>query len=343
MMQQTRRSSPATPLSTASPDSVQQGAGPRIRAGTVVRPETVTVADVFTYTVTVELPRDARIEWPSINDTTAAVSQRAPVQVSDETPGTIRRETATYSLAAWDTGSVPLGLPDAIVRQGNSTVRLPLGAQVYVRSVLPGDTAQQVPKPARDLFPRQVPWWEQWWLAAVVLLALALLYWLFRRRRAVQPARVIAPLDHYARAMHDFDRLERLALVDAGERGRFVSLAVEVLRTYLTSRVPATMLSQTSSELVTAVRDDTRVPVTRLAPLLGETDAIKFARFPIDLPRARHLAAEARAIVDDVERAEQERLAVIAEQKAQSEKLETAARRRDEDSARRNSRRKGAA
>ena len=339
MMQQPRTASTASPLTTAAQDSVQQAGAPRIRAGSVVRPDTVRVADVFTYTVTVELPRDARIEWPSISDTTAAVSQRATVSVNDDATGAIRRETATYSLAAWDTGSVPLGLPDAVVRQGDYTVRIPLGAQVYVRSVLPGDTTQHVPKPARDLFPRQVPWWEQWWPAALVLLALALLYWLFRRRRTTQVATARAPMDYYARAMHDFERLERLALVDSGERGRFVALAVEVLRTYLTARVPVATLSLTSSELVTAVRDDTRVPVTRLAPLLGETDAIKFARFPIDLARARQLAAEARGIVDDIERAEQARLAVIAEQQAQAQKLETAAKRRDEDAARKKSRR----
>jgi hypothetical protein len=47
--------------------------------------------------------------------------------------------------------------------------------------------------------------------------------------------------------------------------------------------------------------------------------------------------------VDDVERAEQARLAAIAEQQAQAEKLENAAKRRDEDAARKSSRRKGAA
>ena len=339
MMQQ---GATVTPL-VAAQATTQPAAQPRIRAGSVVRPETVTVADVFTYNVTVEVPRDARVEWPSINDSTAAVSQRAPARVRDEPAGDLRRETASYSLAAWDTGSVSLGLPDAVVRIGDQVIRVPLGAQVYVRSVLPGDTSQHVPKPARDLFARQVPWWEQWWLAAAVIGALALLYWLYRRRRAPKVMRSAPVLDHYARAMHDFERLDRLALADSGERGRYVALAVEVLRTYLTARVSSVTLSQTSSELVTAVRDDTRVPVTRLAPLLGETDAIKFARYPITLERARELASEARGVVDDVERAEKLRLAMMAEQKAKEEKEVESARRRDEDAARKKSRRKGAA
>ena len=202
MMQQPRTASTASPLTTAAQDSVQPGGAPRIRAGSVVRPDTVRVADVFTYTVTVELPRDARIEWPSISDTTAAVSQRATVSVNDDATGSIRRETATYSLAAWDTGSVPLGLPDAVVRQGDYTVRIPLGAQVYVRSVLPGDTTQHVPKPARDASSLQdiygqidalersvvqarafVQYTERYrWPLSLALFALLLELWLLSRR-----------------------------------------------------------------------------------------------------------------------------------------------------------------
>lgn len=329
-----------TPLTTApsSQGGSQTADGARIRAGSVVRPDTVTIADPFTFTVTVEVPREARVEWPSL-DSAAVVSQRMAVQVREVQNGPSRQETATYSLAAWDTGRVPIGLPDAVVHYGDRTLRVPLDADVYVRSVLPGDTTQHVPKPARDLFPREVPWWEQWWLAGLVLLALGLLFWLWRRRRRPQPLFSAPSLDLYARAMHDFDRLDRLQLADSGERGRFVALAVEVLRTYLSARVAPATLSQTSSELVTAVRDDTRVPVTRLAPLLGETDAIKFARFPISVERARTLALEARGIVDDIENAEQARLAAMAEQEAARRQREKAQRELDEDDARRKSRR----
>lgn len=332
------RAAQQSPASTQPP----QG-GPRVRAGAVVRPDTVTVADPFTFTVTVEVPRDARVEWPSL-DSAAVVSQRAPVQVRDVPGVDSRQETAVYQLAAWDTGAVAIGLPHAVVRLSDGVVRVPLDAQVYVRSILPADTSQHVPKPARDLFPREVPWWELWWPVAAVLLALALLYWLWRRRRHRKgTVTAPAPLDIYTRAMNDFDRLDRLALADSGERGRYVALAVEVLRTYLTGRVRQATLSQTSSELVTAVRDDTRVPVTRLAPLLGETDAIKFARYPIDLARARVLAAEARGVVDDIERAERERLAAVAAEEAAAQQARRGDREREEDEARRRSRRKGAA
>lgn len=312
---------------------------PQVRAGAVVQPETVTVADPFLLTVTVEVPRNARVEWPSIDDTTAKVSQRNPVSVRDEALGELRRETARYTLAAWDTGRVSLGMPAVLVRLDEQELTVPIDESVFVQSVLPGDTTQHVPRPAKDLFPRQVPWWEQWWPALAVLAALALLLWYMRRRRKRVRTSSIETVSIYERALSDFARLDRLALADAGERGRFVALAVEVLRTYLRARVPSALLSYTTIEVIGAVRDDTRVPVTRLAPLLGEADAIKFARYPVDPARARELAAEARAIVDDIERAENERQAALAAARKAQDERDRDDRQAAEDEARRHSRR----
>jgi hypothetical protein len=312
---------------------------PRIRTGRVVQPDTVNVADPFLMTVTIEAPADARVEWPSIDDSTAKVSQRAPVAISDTLINGVKRETARYTLAAWDTGGLVIEMKDALVHTGATTVSVPLsGSRIYVASVLPRDTSMQVPKPAKNLFPRVIPWWERWWPAAVVVVVLLLLWWLLRRRRKVKRT-AVASLDIYSRAMHDFARLERLALADSGERGRFVALAVEVLRTYLAARIPQATMSKTSSELVIAVREDTRVPVTRLAPLLGEADAIKFARLPIDAPRARQLGMEARTVVEEIEKAEKARVAAIEAEREQKARDESERKELEEDEARRRSRR----
>ena len=332
-----------SPLQVVTAAQSLPPASPRIRSALVVKPDTVSVADSFTLSVTLQLPRESRIDWPAL-DSNAALSQRGAVQVRDEgVGGDLRRETAIYTLAPWDTGAVPIALPEVVIRIGDEALRVPFHTQVYVRSVLPGDTTQHVPKPARDLFPRQVPWWEQWWPVVAVLAALALLYWLHRRRRKPAHAGVAAAIDFHARAIAEFDRLDKLALADLGERGRYVALAVEILRTYLADRVTSATLSLTSSELVTAVRDDSRIPVTRLAPLLGESDAIKFARYPISVERARELAKEARDIVDEVERAEHERKDRIAAAEAEAKREESRAREIEDDAARRRSRRKGAA
>lgn len=303
---------PAPPAQVADTAFLTSRTGARVRAGTLVQPDTVEVGDPFTFVVMVSVPANARVEWPTIADSAATVAMREPVRLVDEgTKLGTRQERAVYTLSAWDVGSLPIGMPDVVVRFDTATVRVPLrDARVFVRTVLPGDSTQHIPKPARDLFPRVVPWWQQWWPALLVMAALALLAWLWRRRRrqsALRPA--AAPLDPFARAQHEFDRLDRLGLADAGEAGRYVALAVDVLRLYLVARVPSAALSSTTAELIGAVGDDPRVPRDRLLSLLTDVDGIKFAARLVSPARARELAATSRSIVEHVEGAEQARRA----------------------------------
>ncbi|WP_291159772.1 hypothetical protein [Gemmatimonas sp. UBA7669] len=280
---------------------------PRIQAGTLLRPDTVEVGDPFVFVVTVAVPAGATVEWPQIKDSTAVVNMRAPLRIVDEgTKLGTRRERAEYTLSAWDVGRVPIGLSDVTVRVGSSSLRVPLSdARVFVRSVLPGDSTLHVPKPARDLYLREVPWWERWWPALLVLAALALLAWLWRRHKRRKVAAPAAPLlDPYARALHEFDRLDRLSLADAGETGRWTALAVDVLRWYLEARVPAAHLALTSGEVLEAVAPNPHVPHDRLYSLLADVDIIKFAAHPVSAERARRLAGEARAIVEHIEASE---------------------------------------
>lgn len=315
-----------------------------LRVGSVVRPDTVAVGDPFLLVVTIEVPSDATVQWPSITDTAAAVVMRAPPRVTSVALDGLRRETAEYVLTAWNIGPLPLGLPDASVREPSGIRTVPLrDTRIVVRSVLPADTSLRVPKPARALFPRIVPWWEAWWPAAAAVAALALLWWAWRRRRHRVVKRATAPLDVFARAIHDFDRLQRLALADLGERGRAVALGVEILRTYLSARVPAAILAGTSAELLVAIETDARVPHDRLASLLADADAIKFAHRDVSGVRARELQAEARAVVESVEQAEvarRNREDVDKQASARADReSERVARRATEEDARRRARR----
>ena len=343
---QTATAAAAVPASAAQPPAGPQPVPtiPGVKSGFLVRPDTVQVGDPFVLVVSVVVPNGARIEWPSITDTAAVVAMRAPVRVQSVPDGVSRRETAEYELAAWDVGALPLGLPDATVRIGTASLRVPLGdAAVFVQSVLPGDTTLHVPKPAKALFPRMLPWWERWWPALVVVAALLLLWWFLKRRRTTVVARQAAPLDVYARAIKDFERLDRLALHDAGERGRAVALAVEILRVYLMSRVPAAALSLTTGELLEATGDDGRVPHDRLGALLTEADAIKFARRLVQGTRAKELTAEAQGIVESVEAVHQARIAAAEEARRLAAQAERTARQAEEDEARKKSRRKAGA
>lgn len=285
-----------------------------VSAGVSLSRDTVTIGEPFELRVRVRAPAGARIGFPENPDSTGTVQARDPRTVITTDSVDAVDQTATYRLAAWDVGTQP-------VRLGNVTVvtaeargagqPVPLARlQVFVRSVLPADSALRVPKPARPLWDvKPFPWW----LLAALLAALAAalgIWWWMRRRRRPTPAVVIDP---YVRAQKEFTRLETMGLLDAGERTRFVALVVEVLRDYLAARFSEATLALTSRELVTVMRRHPGVSAEHLARVLHEADLAKFAAFALSEDRARALARDARSIV---ERERAASLALATEAKA---------------------------
>ena len=87
-------------------------------------------------------------------------------------------------------------------------------------------------------------------VAAAIALGWLIWWWFRRRRKAADPVIV----DPFARAEAEFQRIEALGLLDAGERGRYVTLMIDVVRDYLAARHALASLSLTSTELQRAVR-----------------------------------------------------------------------------------------
>ena len=284
------------PAAAPSPGAVQ------VQMGYSLEPDTVTVGDPFRLTVRVRAPLGGSVEFPAGPDSGAAVEALDPKQERQGPDSTALDVTGTWRLAAWDTGDQLLRLGDIVVRAEGRERRIPLSAlKVHVRSVLPADSAQRIPKPQRALFEFGRPWWH-WLLAILAAIGIiGLFWWWWYRRRKRRKGEVEDP---YAEAETEFDRVERLGLVEAGERGRYVALMVEVLRTYLARRVPEAHQSLTTSELLISVRESPTVPVNRLALVLADADLVKFARRATTAERARELGAEARGIVGAVHAAE---------------------------------------
>lgn len=274
-----------------------------VKAGVTVAPDTVRVGDPFRFTIGVRAPRGATIEFPANTDSAATVQSLDKVAVRTSADTAVVEQYADYRVAAWDVGMQPIRLPDVLVHLNGATRRIPIADSVFVRSVLPADSAQRVPKPPRPLVEEQfIPWWVWAIIAAAVAIIGLLIWWWIRRRRRPKPEIVVDPFEA---AEAEFARIEALGLLDAGERARHVTLMVEVLRDYLAARYAHASLSLTSTELSRALRGLPPVPQERLTRLLTEADLIKFARRAVSTERARELGREARAIVTDEHRASQ--------------------------------------
>ena len=288
-----------------------------IQLGIAVRPETVTVGTRFVVAARIRAAEGSTIAWPPAPDTSETLEIVSSRMLDSASDSLRTEETARWRLAAWDTGTITIVFEDAVVTAPEGEHRVPLRARVYVRSVLPADTSLHDPKPTRDIMAAEPPWWR--WVA-FALLALAiiglLVWWYLRRRRRKPPP---APVDAMQYAEREFTRVERMGLLEAGERGRFVALMVEVLRDYLALRVAGATPSLTSTELIGFMRSHRELPVQRLGAILSESDLVKFARRTVTAERAREIGQEARAIVREVEQVavrDRERAAAAAEKAA---------------------------
>ena len=290
-------------LAAAMSASAQQAPIP-VQAGVTLERDTVTVGEVVRLTIRVHAPLGATIGFPTTVDSSAVIQPLEPPVVRNgaDSVNAVDR-LATYRLSAWDIGNQAIKLGDVTVQTdaGDRQVALALPS-LFVRSVLPADTTLRVPKPARPILavPTPTPWW--WWaLGALAALLIGLLaWWIVRRRRGSGLTG-----DPYRDATVEFERIERLRLIEAGEPGRHVALMTDVVRRYLAGRHEGVSLALTSGELQAAVRTVPTVPHDALRDVFASVDPVKFANAPLAAERARTIGEEAKAVVrDEHQRAE---------------------------------------
>ncbi|MCU0648728.1 MAG: BatD family protein [Gemmatimonadaceae bacterium] len=293
-------SPPATP-----PSAFVAPAQPGV--GVVVRPDTVTVGDPFTLTITVEGAPGMLVRFPAEPDSATTIALRAPAELpmeGERMPNGRMRWRARYPLAAWDVGA--LVVPIGPVTIGTRTV--PVFARVVVASVLPADTAQRVPHGARPPVPWPTPWWWAWLIAALVVAAMAALLSVAARWRRRRPVVRVRAIDA-ARA--ELDALDAPASLAVGESVHALDGSADVLRRYLRRRWAETTLLEgygldaglTTGELVQRLRDVGWPATARVHALLDAIDAVRFAPGTIDAARARAFTDAVRPLLEEMEAA----------------------------------------
>ncbi|HST07398.1 MAG TPA: hypothetical protein VLJ83_04465 [Gemmatimonadaceae bacterium] len=280
----------------AAPPSAQPPL--QVQMGYRVSPDTVLIGQPFSLFVKVLAPKGVRFEFPAGPDTAMQNGVR-PIELRGDKIVSMLADTAValYHLVAWDVGTQPLRFPDVRVTfEGQERRPALAAAYVFVKSVLPADTSLRVPKPARPLITLPVFNWLLWLGVLAAAIAAVLLWWAWRRYRN----RPKPPIDPYVRAQQEFARIESRRWVESGQASEYLVEMVDVVRVYLAARVPGVRRSDTTFELLAAMkpRDSVEGDLPRW---LEVADMVKFARGDTSPGDAAEAGRSLKAIVDHVE------------------------------------------
>jgi hypothetical protein len=189
----------------------------------------------------------------------------------------------------------------------NIRVQLPDGGNdleatfrpVEITSVLPPDTSQVEPMPAKDVIGPSRLIWPLFVGAAVIAAMLLLGLWAWRRRRKPGSAGVAGtpPRDL---ALAQLERIRKLGYLERGEQKSFYSAVTDVLRGYTATVDRRLGTDLTTTELERELTTETETADTgpdggrRLISVLGRADLVKFAGSRPATPEAEGVWSESR-------------------------------------------------
>lgn len=139
------------------------------------------------------------------------------------------------------------------------------------------------------------------WIAAGLVIALlgAMIYMIIRRRRA---RRLLAAVDNrlpHEVALDELDRIEGLALPDAGQYKKHYSLVSDCMRIYMEKRFEVPMMERTTAEIQAGLKEVDIHPgiAGQYMSLLDISDLVKFSKYTPEASSAYGLLSSARQIV----------------------------------------------
>jgi len=276
-----------------------------------VTPDTVTIGEPFTVRIRVRAPKVATVAFPDVPAPTGGVDPVDPRAIEEGPPGDVLDRTAVYSFVAWDVGSQAPTLGPVVVSVAGQERSFPVGSPaVVVRSLLPADSTERVPRDMRGPVPLPGKLWQYLVVATGLI---ALLTWLWQRRRARKRLGENDPEpEPWVKARDAFKALDGLALADAGEPGRQVIANVDVFREYVARRFPDLTASLDAATFMAVLATlDFPVPSERVAALMGRDTVLRFAQTDVSADDAAALSAEAREIVAKLQLAHEARLRAV--------------------------------
>jgi hypothetical protein len=275
---------------------------PAVAVSSGVDPAVVTVGDRFRVVVRIDAPVGVVVEFPEDVGITESYQSVGPVSLlpgEGDDP-----HVAVYPMVAWRTGTFAPPVAAVHLRTADGAehvVRITL-PMPEMRSVLPIDAVGVEPRGARDVMDADRPrsWWP-WLLVVLLVLLLAALAGWWRRGRRRGGVRGVDPSAR-ARALAELDEVRALVPTNDGEWKPYFSRLSGAVRGYLAALSPDWGRELTSAELLRAIDGEVDAEQrAALAGVLGEADAVKFARARARADTAEARWHDARRLVEDLE------------------------------------------
>lgn len=121
-----------------------------------------------------------------------------------------------------------------------------------------------------------------WWIVLTIVLIAALIFvymkWLRHGRIPLMPAK--KPVPPYELAMSQLEQLQERKLWQMGAEKEYYTELTDILRTYLSGRFGIDAMEMTTSEILTAIKNDPFVDQfsKQVNDVLSEADFVKFAK-----------------------------------------------------------------
>jgi hypothetical protein len=228
------------------------------------------------------------------------IEKDAPLKTGERDGVTTWQQTLT--LRAFRTGGVPLP-PVAVevpVKQGTLKYQTPAGLALAVRSVIPAEEKNPVPKPPAAMRPLGIGSRFWWTLGILSVLALAGL-WLVRRRPKTAAGAVEVPvLPPFEELAAELDRLATEPSPSMVVLHTRLSFA---LRRYLGRRLPFPAVESTTAEIQRQLLSF-HMPglvARQSVELLRACDLVKFARQDVNPLKARERVETVRRLAGELE------------------------------------------
>ncbi|MDX2127853.1 MAG: hypothetical protein SFU91_02315 [Chloroherpetonaceae bacterium] len=252
-----------------------------------VYPDTVSIGDDITYTLTVLKRPDVSLLYPTKKDTVAF----APLEIRDvqylprETRESLVVEKIQYTLAVFDTGMQPIPFLNLTYLTGKDSVSRAIvqapPSRVYVVSLL--DTTRKDIEDIKEIRSLPIPWWVYASIATAVLLFVGMSFWIYRWVRSRKVKEVVEPViqrSAYEIAVEKIDVLYHSKLESDADLKRFYFELSFIIREFLENHFGILALEQTSYEIYQSIETKVeKAQYNRLYNIFERADMVKFAKY----------------------------------------------------------------